>query len=328
VARAAPDNAFAQSLYGFMAAYRAASLPVGLRPAAIAEAREAANRALKLEPGYGDSYTIFALTTPLVEWKAREAYLRKAVSVLPDSKSATIQLIELLQNAGRFRESAPLAESVFASSPYQVRSLIEVINARLWTGQVREAQAPIQRGLKFFGGVPWFVAKGFEATAFHGAPGEAETLLRGPVATKLFETEGDAKAFGLDVIAALRLPRPANIDRVVALCKKAPGRSAEIRRTCFMALAALNRLDDAFALASTQYPDQHAATAGEREAKWLSSDMVPTAYLSIPATAPLRADPRFVDLVNRVGLLQYWKSSRRPPDFCTTEKVPVCDLIR
>jgi steroid 5-alpha reductase family enzyme len=63
--------------------------------------------------------------------------------------------------------------------------------------------------------------------------------------------------------------------------------------------------------------------------KWLSTEMLAaTAYLSVPATAPLRADPRFRDVVERVGLLQYWRSTRHPPDFCTTEKAPVCSLLK
>jgi DNA-binding winged helix-turn-helix (wHTH) protein/TolB-like protein len=54
-ARIAPDDAFAQALHGLMAANLAAVLPPDRKPAMIGEAREAAERAIRLDPGFGDS---------------------------------------------------------------------------------------------------------------------------------------------------------------------------------------------------------------------------------------------------------------------------------
>lgn len=94
-----------------------------------------------------------------------------------------------------------------------------------------------------------------------------------------------------------------------------------------MALVALARLDGAFRLAAIFYPDLRGPTQRERERRWLLSQPIPAAYLSIPQMAPLRADPRFRDVVERVGLLAYWKASHRAPDFCGIEKAPVCALL-
>jgi hypothetical protein len=94
-----------------------------------------------------------------------------------------------------------------------------------------------------------------------------------------------------------------------------------------MALVALERLDDAFRMAAIVYPDQRGSTPEDRQQRWFQSPTMPAAYLFIPQTSALRADPRFRDVVERIGLLQYWKSSRHAPDFCATEKVPVCALL-
>jgi hypothetical protein len=94
-----------------------------------------------------------------------------------------------------------------------------------------------------------------------------------------------------------------------------------------MALVALGRLDEAFRLATLLYPDQRGSTPLARQQRWFQAPAMPAAYLSIPQMAPLRADPRFREVVERIGLLQYWKSSRRPPDFCAVEHVPVCTLL-
>jgi len=90
---------------------------------------------------------------------------------------------------------------------------------------------------------------------------------------------------------------------------------------------ALGRLDNAFRLAALLYPDQRGTTEQARQQRWFQTEMMPAAYLFIPQTARLRADPRFRDVVERIGLLQYWKASRRPPDFCAAEKAPVCNLL-
>ena len=40
----------------------------------------------------------------------------------------------------------------------------------------------------------------------------------------------------------------------------------------------------------------------------------------------MRQEPGFAALAQRTGLLAYWKSSG-PPDFCRSERAPVCKLI-
>ena len=45
--------------------------------------------------------------------------------------------------------------------------------------------------------------------------------------------------------------------------------------------------------------------------------------LTSPAAAPLRRDPRYISLVERVGLRDYWRSGRLP-DFCRKQPEPLC----
>lgn len=328
IAKSAPTDAFAQFVHGFTAVGLIAALPPERRSAMVVEARQAAERAIRLDPSFADPYAVLALTVPPFDWATRERHLRQGLAVFPESLAVQVQMIELLQNAGRFRESASLADAGFKFIPYQTRSLIELINARLWVGDVEGSRVLIDRGRQLYQDKsPWFVAKMFEATAFHGDTAAVLTLLRDETVQKyILLPDGSLKTYQKIALALIHR-RASDIDAVVEDCRKLEGRSPEVRRTCFMALVALRRLDDAFAAAVVLYPDQRGATAGARQSRWLSSESAPTAYLSVPVTAPLRADPRYRALVERVGLLQYWQSSRRAPDFCATEKVPVCRLL-
>jgi len=340
VALIAPDNAFAQTMYGFMAAELVnmgaevgSGLPAERKLAMITEARQAANQAIRLDPGYGDPYAVLALTTPPFDWSARENYLRRGLVASPESQIGQIQIIELLQHAGFFADSGAMAEKLFAGAPTQIRPLIEVINARLWQGKpVRALITKGEIGIKYAGmgmqysKIPWFAAKLFEEAAFHGSPGDAESLLmRDPAIRTLLEQEG-VPVYSHTAVA-LHTHRASDADQVVQDCAGSDHRSAEVKRTCFMALVALGRLDNAFRLAALLYPDQRGTTEQARQQRWFQTEMMPAAYLFIPQTARLRADPRFRDVVERIGLLQYWKASRRLPDSCATEKAPVCNLL-
>jgi len=65
-------------------------------------------------------------------------------------------------------------------------------------------------------------------------------------------------------------------------------------------------------------------TVGEEEKLWLDRPKGhPTAILSAPSAAALRKDSRYIDLVERIGLRDYWRSGRLP-DFCRKAPVPVC----
>jgi hypothetical protein len=41
-----------------------------------------------------------------------------------------------------------------------------------------------------------------------------------------------------------------------------------------------------------------------------------------PATRAMRADPRFLPLVEKQGLMEYWRATESQPDASETEDVP------
>ncbi len=52
------------------------------------------------------------------------------------------------------------------------------------------------------------------------------------------------------------------------------------------------------------------------------------ALLLDPRLAPLRAEPGWVAILRGLGLVDYWRTSRKPPDFCrAANPSPICRMI-
>ena len=53
-----------------------------------------------------------------------------------------------------------------------------------------------------------------------------------------------------------------------------------------------------------------------------TADSIAPAFLFIAATEPMRRDSRFMPLVARLQLPQYWRASGHWPDFCSQPGLP------
>jgi hypothetical protein len=79
-------------------------------------------------------------------------------------------------------------------------------------------------------------------------------------------------------------------------------------------LAALGYVDDAYRISlGVQYPP---------------TENINTSWLFFPPADALRRDPRFKQLADKLGLLDYWRRSGTRPDFCDAPGFPYnCDRL-
>ena len=89
-------------------------------------------------------------------------------------------------------------------------------------------------------------------------------------------------------------------------CAQTAALNFGFEHVCMIAFVLLDRMDDAFRLPMDEDIDN---------------------LLFFPQMAPLRADPRFLDLTRKHGLFVYWKKTHTQPDFCATEHVPLCQAL-
>jgi hypothetical protein len=95
-----------------------------------------------------------------------------------------------------------------------------------------------------------------------------------------------------------------------------------------IALSNMGDFDRAYRIADTLYPDLRAASDRDEDRRWLEYPLgASESLLTGSSGTAMRSDPRFFRLAARIGLLDYWRSGQLP-DFCRTQKDPVCARLR
>lgn len=317
MAAADPGDVGVQVNYAWRLIDLIPAFPVSRRPALIAEARRISDRLVALDPAMADAYAIRAWITPHAHWAEREAELSKALARRPNGIGILMLQAAELNDAGRFAEAEASARSVFERFPYHEASAERRIAQLLGSGQTAAALALLPQARRLWPENSTLRDLGFEAAAFQGSPADADAFLADKdVAPYLTEAQRITWAA---TVTALKTRKPADIARLKQLC----GSPHLVWWSCIVSLAALGDRDQAFAMVAESYPDLR-----PQEAFAIEPGLAPARLLFIPAAAPLRADPRFADVVTRIGLLRYWQVSRHPPDFCAREPAPVCNRLK
>jgi len=298
----APDNAVAQTILAVETTNIWDSLPERERKPAISRARNAAWTAIRLDPHFGEPYIALSQLAPTTA--ATESYLRRGMSADPDSSSIAGYLSALLYSTGRNEEGLTVIQRVSARYKFQDWSSTNQIWALLGLGHTRQALEIAKRARRLWPDTWLFVLMLFDAEAFGGDPASAEVMLHDSVTRPVLLSRGGPPTL-VDLVSALRTHRSEDIEAFSHDCTTD---SREFFRThfCLLGLTMLGRIDEAFRLPAEE--------ASEFVLFW-------------PQTAPLRADPRFTKLAEKLGLLAYWKAAHVRPDFCATEHVPVCQVL-
>ena len=303
----APSFAPAHSALAKFLAYYAAVTPPEQAAAYRTEATAEAQRALALDPKDADAYVALELLQPAINWGAREALLRKGLAADPDWPHANGFLSLLMAEVGRMDEALVYSRKAAAADPLGESWASSNIMTLAGAGQTQEAEADATRLVN-----SWPNSTG-------------DWLIR--MFANFYEDNWDGVLANLSEPVASSAMPPVDRDHLRSLSLAAKSRDpnlvAKIRNdllesaqrgpayvtSSIAGLAALGYLDDAFKLAATYQPGL-ALTGANSE------------FLFMPVTAPLRRDPRFMQLADRIGLLGYWRTTGKWPDFCRDPTLP------
>jgi len=316
VSALAPNSAIAQLSLAVTTGFTVASIPEHDRAEAVAAARRAGDRALALAPEFGDVYIPACLLRSPVRMAECDARLRKAMRIDPSTSFVPGYLSALLYNAGRIDEAAQLAQVSLANDPYKPAKLARMIRMFEVTGRSDEAERLFQEATRLWPDMPrlrssrllGMAERGNYAAIGRFVDPQTEAAMLDPSAVK----------------ALIAAQRTRDLPRARRACG-ASGLKHFTLSLCMTMLADLGDRDRAFAIAGSLYPASLAPPGADEDQLWLKHPGgYATALLNAPAGKSMRADPRFVALARKQGLLAYWLKEG-PPDFCRgAQPEPVC----
>lgn len=268
------------------------------------EARDAARRAIGLDPRNSQGYEVLAALEPRNS-VAREALHKKSVSVRPgDCGCEHVDFGGFLGGVGRMRDAlaeferahdmVPLSSSVNASVAESLLALGREADARKLMATMLEVW-PVDRQMH----------EVQVRTAFWTGSYEVALLSLADPRTHFSERERSSFA------AALRAMQSGSSAAKASAAKQLQSLAADDNAAhplLIAALAALGADREALTVAgrafgTTGSPDQYA--------------------LFEPPLSNARRLPEFAALAERIGLVRYWRQSKRLPDFCREANAPV-----
>ncbi|MEO7634757.1 MAG: hypothetical protein ABIS38_03800, partial [Sphingomicrobium sp.] len=291
-------------------------------PAAVAAAaatcETAARRALAIDPREPNARVALATIKPeFGDWGEVEDALRAILRDSPDNIHALGALTPVLQSVGRSRASWDLNERAIALEPlspvHQFRRAL-----KLWIfGRVAAADVTIDRALQLWPRHPAVWNARLYLFAFTG---RADAAL-GQIADRASRPPSftaDAEAFWLASLRALA--SGASTDVAVARTANiaAAPKSPAFAISSMMVLSSLSEIDAAFAVAEGALLRRGALIGtiwgGRGEMPVADQYWRRTMNLFTPATAAMRADPRFLKLCDGIGMVDYWRARGVWPD--------------
>ena len=315
-----PQNAI---LWGRLALARARTDEHALTGVAISAStsvQDAARRALSLDPNEVNAHASLAILLPFYgDWTAAERRF-DAVLARDPRHLPTLDSRAFFHNAvGRTREGSLARVAFSPRDPFDASLQYRLVYCLWMLGRVGEADRAASRGLDMWPKHPGLWFSRFWLLAGTGRADRAlaqvedssgRPPLNPPILTALGASlratvSGDAAAMQ-DAVVKIMAPVSQNPGAVV---------------NAMMLLNIMGALDQAFALAEAYYLERGPLLAAVqwRRSQPLAPDQLrrKTNMLFVPSAHRMRADPRFLPLMEDMGLMNYWREAGAVPDFST-----------
>lgn len=268
--------------------------------AAVQRAREAIAKARKLNPNSAMSYDAEYQLIPNDTSFSGLRVLEKGAEIDPDDGLIQMDLSNEFLRVGRLSDAVEAAQRGVELEPSTPYSRSQYIQALVYSGKFSKAKADIAEARKKWPNDPAIDNADFGLQFRYGDARAALELL-----PRIMNSSDAALVPYRKVIAARLDPSPTKVDDAIAALKAQPSSNPVDRNRVLLALGNFGRAEQVYEMLEdpTFQP-------------FIASDV-----LFRPDFAGVRADPRFMQIAARLGLVRYWRQSGYWPDFCTSEKL-------
>jgi DNA-binding winged helix-turn-helix (wHTH) protein/TolB-like protein len=291
----APDDAYGQGFAAIVYAEVGAARPNDSQNESwAASARRAADRALELDPQSEFApIAIAILTSPLEHWQTMDKLGNEVRNTHPMVRGPRIWS---LVSTGRLREAGRAVDETVALAPLSggCRAAQAIVHS--FEGNYAATERRFAENERLWPDHKFSRRFHFVARAFYGPRDEALSLL--DTTSKSFDWSGSKQACWRSFIEARTSgdqTAGASVRRLCTGNEVGPVYVARMR-------AALGDTDGAFEVMS------------DPSLTWTQADLM---VLFLPEMAAIRRDRRFIPMLQRTGLLDYWTRSGHWPDFCS-----------
>lgn len=280
-------------------------------------AQAAARGALAINARQPDALSALAILPPYFgDWLSAEQRMKSVLQV-DSGHIPTLDAYAFLRVAvGRAREGSRARVGFSPCDPLNVSMQYRLIYAHWILGDVGAADRTAERALQLWPrhDATWLAH--FWVLNFTDRPERALAMVADPVTRpqlppRFFESLGA-------VARARSSGRPVDAARAADLMVAQVNRSPTASIFAVLGLAGLGEIDRAFDVATAYLLQQGPLMAAVR---WRPGQLSmndqrrrKTHMLFVPSSAAMRSDPRFMPLMESIGLADYWQKSGTGPD--------------
>jgi hypothetical protein len=304
IVQATPDFSRGWSARALMANWAAYDASGGAASQLRSESEQAANRAIELDDKNSEAYAVLANLMPHNDYAGREKLYIKSVSVRPsDCGCEIVGLAYFMADVGRDTEALQSLKRAHDQVPFSADVNSSLAELQLMTGHIADARETVRTIEEVWPKYGWLPGALVRSALWTGQYDEAMAILADPD-VKFSDKE---RQYYANAFRALRSGDAAAKAAAVGQLQQL-GRDAEADKTLLIStLAALGANREALGMV--------ASTLGSRGS--------PYQYILFdPPLAAARRTPEFALLVERIGLVRYWRQSRHAPDFCRERNAP------